>query len=144
MHPLRRIPFALVLAAAAPLTSAQTVTVTGTALSPRANVAPPRAALLEACPQAAVDLPDALAATAQEVATASTVSVSFEIDGRHLQQLEVRGGVGRQARAVAWAVRHLGCSNGVAGRQRVQFEVRFLDPFARPGSAMALLEPGLR
>lgn len=107
----------------------------------RAKADLPRVALREACPQALAELPDALAVTAQDVATASLVTVRFEIEGGRLHQLQTQGGVGRQARAVQRAVRALGCSNGDAGRQVVQFQVRFLDPFDRSTSqALALVD----
>ncbi len=107
----------------------------------RAKAELPRVALREACPQALAELPDALAATAQEVAAAGLVTVRFEIEGGRLYQLQSQGGVGRQARAVQRAVRGLGCSNGEAGRQVVHFQVRFLDPFERSTpQKMALLD----
>jgi len=95
------------------------------------TITPPPATLQQACPQALAELPDALAATAQDVATASVVSVRFEIEGGRISALQTQGGAGTQARAVRRAVRNLGCSNGDAGRQLVRFQVRFIDPFDR-------------
>jgi hypothetical protein len=74
------------------------------------------------------------------VATAGTVTVRFEIDGGRLSLLQTEGGAGAQARAVRRAVRQLGCSNGQAGPQRVQFQVRFLDPFDRASRALAVVD----
>jgi hypothetical protein len=93
---------------------------------------PVRTDLQQLCPDAGVDLPDALARTAQEVATASLVTVQFEIEGSRVRAVQTQGGVGAQARAVRRAVHSLACSNGQAGRQRVQFSVRFVDPFVDP------------
>jgi hypothetical protein len=100
----------------------------------------PPAALHAACPQAFVELPDALAATAIEVARASVVTVRFEIDGGRLYLLQTQGGASAQAVAVRRAVRNLGCSNGSAGRQRVHFQVRFVDPFDRAASQAVALQ----
>lgn len=114
---------------------------TASTVDVRAKAELPRTALRQACPQAYTELPDALAATAQDVASAGVVTVRFEIEGERLVQLQAQGGVARQARAVQRAVRGLGCSNGEAGRQVVQFQVRFVDPFDRsPGQAVALLD----
>jgi hypothetical protein len=135
-----RLPLACALLLAAGAAHAQSPAASSVDVLGKA-IAPPRAPLQQACPQALSELPDALAATAQDVATASTVTVRFEIDGGTLHAMQVEGGVGRQARAVRKAVRNLGCSNGSAGRQLVQFQVRFLDPFARrPEGAVALLD----
>jgi hypothetical protein len=93
------------------------------------------------CPSAHEELPDALARTAQDVAAHGVVAVQFEIDGSRVQAVRAQGGVGTQARAVQRAVRGLLCSNGNAGRQLVQFNVRFVDPFDRHSrGALALVE----
>lgn len=100
----------------------------------------PRTTLQAACPQALAELPDALAHTAQAVGEPGLVTVRFDIDGGRVSALQAEGGVGPQARAVKRAVRALGCSNGDAGRQSVAFQVRFIDPTAARGSAVALLD----
>lgn len=107
----------------------------------RGRSAAPAAALRSACPQAYADLPDALAATAQRAAQAAVLDVHFEIDGNRLYELRTEGGQDMQAAAVRRAVRYLGCSNGAAGRQRVHFQVRFVDPFdRRVDAAVALFD----
>ncbi len=100
----------------------------------------PRTPLQVACPQALSELPDALARTAQQVGEPGLVTVRFDIDGGRVSALQAEGGVGPQARAVKRAVRALGCSNGDAGRQSVAFQVRFVDPMAARGGAVALLD----
>jgi hypothetical protein len=124
--------------------SAQTASAQGAAtVDVRGKFEVPRSTLSLACPHAATELPDALASTARDVAEDGLVSVRFEIEGSRLHQLQVQGGAARQTRAVARAVRNLGCSNGQAGRQVVQFQVRFLDPYARaPGHAVEVRDPG--
>jgi hypothetical protein len=137
----------LALLAAAGSVSAQSGVPTQSVEVRAAGPVPVRTDLQQVCPDARVDLPDALARTAQEVATASVVAVQFEIDGSLVRAVQTQGGVGTQARAVRRAVHSLACSNGQAGRERVQFSVRFVDPFDRSqrvgqtsGQHMALVE----
>jgi hypothetical protein len=103
----------------------------------------PRTDLHQLCPSAHDELPDALASVAQDVATAGVVVVQFELDGSRVRAVNTQGGALKQARAVRRAVQGLDCSNGQAGRQLVQFNVRFVDPFERrnrSGNYAALVE----
>jgi hypothetical protein len=99
------------------------------------EVRAPRAELQQVCPDARAELPDALAAAAQDVAAHGTVAVQFDIEGSRVMNVQATAqGPGAQikhVRAVQRAVRGLACSNGEAGRQRVAFNVRFVDPFDR-------------
>jgi hypothetical protein len=95
------------------------------------EVRAPRAELQQVCPDARAELPDALAAAAQDVAAHGTVAVQFEIEGSRLLNVQAQGAQVKHVRAVKRAVRGLACSNGDAGRQRVAFNVRFVDPFDR-------------
>lgn len=109
----------------------------------------PRVSLQQACAHALTDLPDALATTAQEVDSATEVAVRFELAGGRVHDLRTEGGNAKQARAVRRAVRNLGCDNGSAGRQSVQFLVRFVDPSNRlrtaaTGGRVALLDTPAR
>jgi hypothetical protein len=95
----------------------------------RGQPAPARSALQQLCPDIYTELPDDLARTAQEVATAATVRVQFEVDAGRIRAVQTQGGVPAQARAVRRAVSGLQCAG--AGRHLVQMNVRFLDPFDR-------------
>jgi hypothetical protein len=90
-----------------------------------------RTDLLQLCPEAGNDLHEGLAQVAQDTATAGLVRVQFEIDGSRVRAVQAQGGVPAQARAVRRVVHGLACSNGSAGRQTVQFNLRFVDPFER-------------
>jgi hypothetical protein len=93
----------------------------------------PQAELQQVCPDARTELPDALAAAAQDVAAHGTVVVQFDIEGSRVLNVQAQGAQLKQVRAVRRAVRGLACSNGDIGRQRVAFNVRFVDPFDRSG-----------
>jgi hypothetical protein len=99
------------------------------------KVRAPRAELQQVCPDARAELPDALAAAAQDVAAHGTVAVQFDIEGSRVMNVQATaqspGAQIKHVRAVQRAVRGLACSNGDAGRQRVAFNVRFVDPFDR-------------
>jgi hypothetical protein len=112
-------------------TAAQSVEVRGQALNAI------RTDLPQLCPDARNELPDALAQVAQDTATAGLVRVQFEIDGSHVRAVQAQGGVLAQTRAVRRAVQGLACSNGAAGRQTVQFNLRFVDPFERGAARQA-------
>jgi hypothetical protein len=113
------------LASAQTAAPAQSVEVRGQALPA------PRTDLQQLCPDASNELHDALALVAQDTATAGVVRVQFEINGSRVRAVQVQGGVPAQARAARRAVQGLACSNGLAGRQMVQFNLRFVDPFDR-------------
>jgi hypothetical protein len=119
----------LVLLATAGAASAQSTQPTQSVEVRAPGPVPVRTDLQQVCPDARLELPDALARTAQEVATPSVVTVQFEIEGNRVRAVQTQGGVGAQARAVRRAVHGLACSNGQAARERVQFSVRFVDPF---------------
>ncbi len=106
--------------------SAQTATPTQSI-----EVRAPRAELQQVCPDARTELPDALAAAAQDVAAHGTVAVQFDIEGSRMLNVQAQGAQIKHVRAVQRAVRGLACSNGDMGRQRVAFNVRFVDPFDR-------------
>jgi hypothetical protein len=103
--------------------------------TPSIEVRAPRAELQQVCPDARAELPDALAAAAQDVAVHGTVAVQFDIEGSRVLNVQATaqhpGAQIKHVRAVQRAVRGLACSNGDAGRQRVAFNVRFVDPFDR-------------
>ncbi len=128
---LRWLCLALCSAALATSAQAQSQSAPQSVEVRAAGPVPVRTDLQQVCPDARLELPDALARTAQEVATAGVVAVQFEIDGSHVRAVQTQGGVAAQARAVRRAVHGLACSNGQAGRERVQFSVRFVDPFDR-------------
>jgi hypothetical protein len=104
----------------------------------------PRAELRQVCPDARSQLPDALAAAAQDVAAHGIVAVQFDIEGSRVLNVQAQGAQVKHVRAVQRAVRGLACSNVDVGRQRVAFNIRFVDPFDRSlhpsaGSAEARL-----
>jgi hypothetical protein len=102
-----------------------------TAQTQSVEIRAPRAELHQVCPDARSELPDALAAAAQDVAAHGLVAVQFDIEGSRVLNVQAQGAQRKHVRAVQRAVRGLACSNGDVGRQRVAFNVRFVDPFDR-------------
>jgi hypothetical protein len=101
---------------------------------------PVRTDVQAVCPAIATELPDALANVAREFAEPALVDVTFHLDGRRIVQVRASGGPRAYATAVRRVVRGLECDNGAAGPQLVQLRLRFVDPSASPGQAVALVD----
>jgi hypothetical protein len=91
--------------------------------------APVRTDVRTVCKAIDSELPDALARVARDVGEAATVEVRFQIDGSRIDTVESSGGPRAYRKAVRQAVSGLECDNAGAGRQTVQFRVRFIDAF---------------
>jgi hypothetical protein len=106
------------------------------------GTAPLRTDVRTLCPSIDSELPDALARVARDVGQAATVAVRFQIDGSRIDTVESDGGPRAYRKAVRQAVSGLECNNAGAGRQTVQFRVRFIDPYAARGqNPVAVLNP---
>jgi hypothetical protein len=88
------------------------------------------------CPDVDAGLHDALVKTVQQVATAATMDVRFELSGNRIGDVSTTDGPLAYQRALKRAVRGLQCDSREAAPQTVALRVRFVDPFAR-GSANA-------
>lgn len=98
------------------------------------------------CPDIAGDLNDTLLKTVQEVATAATIDVRFELRGRSIDAVQTGAGPLRYQRMLKRAVRGLACDGGSAAAQQVALRVRFVDPFERSnahaGAGLVLVQDG--
>jgi hypothetical protein len=116
------------------LLGASALVLLGTAVAAQTQsveIRAPRAELHQVCPDARSELPEALVAAAQDVAAHGTVAVQFDIEGSRVLNVQAQGAQVKHVRAVQRAVRGLACGNGDVGRQRVAFNIRFVDPFDR-------------
>jgi len=124
-HPFTRIALpALLLAATALPGWAQSST---EAAVPRVDVRAPRVDARAVCPAFEADMLKALSRVAMQYREPGLLDVSFEIDGRHIDEVTVAGGPFGYRRATQRAVRSLECDNGNAGRQAVRLQVVFKD-----------------
>lgn len=101
------------------------VPVQGAALPPATGV---RGDLSSVCPQARVDLPEALAATWHQVGRAGTVTARLQVQGDRVLDAQALGGHPRQRWAVRWALAGLDCRADRPGVQTFAVQVRFADP----------------
>ena len=137
MNRLNRLALAATLAAGSALAGAQPAT---QSIEVRGS-APVRTDVRTLCADVDRELPDTLARIAREVGEPATVDVRFELDGTRIASVQPSGGPRAYRKAVRLAVSGLQCDNGGAGRQTVQFRVRFVDPYAASGQGpVALVE----
>jgi hypothetical protein len=83
------------------------------------------------CPDVDAGLHDALVKTVQQVATAATMDVRFELSGNRIDDVATGDGPLAYQRMLKRAVRGLQCDSGSATPQTVALRVRFVDPFDR-------------
>lgn len=118
---------AAVVATTAVSASAQTVIPT---VEVRGRSDAPSTDVRSVCPAIDREMQDALVRAVRRVGEASTVDVSFVVNGNRLEEVKVRGDVRAYRQAVRWAVNSLHCKSQVA--QLTQFQIEFID-VAVPG-----------
>jgi len=77
------------------------------------------------CPAVTDDVRTHIARRLALLPEEALVQVTFNLDGRRIDGIEVRGSTLSARQAVRQAVHQIGCDNGTAGRQRVRFDVSY-------------------
>lgn len=99
---------------------------------------PARTDIRTLCPDVDNALHDRLVKTVQDVAADALIDVRFELRGSRISAVQTSAGPAAYQRMLARAVRGLQCDSREAAPQLVALRVRFVDPFAQPGTqAMA-------